>query len=182
MVGVGHSMGATAVLLAQLIDPECFTRIVAAEPVLVPPPTRRTIPLVSEEVLSRKGQFSSRDAARDELGAKPPFDRWNRLALDGYVERGFHDVEGGIELACDPAMEVEVWTGAAAHGAWQRLGEIRVPVRILVGSESSIVSEKWARATTERLPRGDLVTIEGSHLFPMENPRGSLEAILDVLG
>jgi 2-succinyl-6-hydroxy-2,4-cyclohexadiene-1-carboxylate synthase len=59
---------------------------------------------------------------------------------------------------------------------WSRLGELRMPVSVLVGERD----EKYraiARRMVPLLAAGALVTLPGGHGLPLENPRGLARAL-----
>jgi pimeloyl-ACP methyl ester carboxylesterase len=170
-VGVGHSMGAAALVMAQLADPSRFDFLVLIEPIIFPGPYRYGDNEMSAIALKRKRRFPSRRAALENFRSRRAFARWDSGALAGYVEGGLIDVDGGVELACSPEVEAEIYRGSGAHRAWERLGEVVIPVLILVGSDSDTTSHATAREQSAQFPRAGLESVPGAgHFLPMELP------------
>jgi pimeloyl-ACP methyl ester carboxylesterase len=171
-IGAGHSMGGAALVMAQLDDPGRFEALVLYEPIVPAPPFRRN----PEELLARlarkrRREFASRAEALSNYAGKPPFDRWDRRALEGYVQSGVLDRTGGAELACRPATEAEVFIASRAHAVFERLDEIEIPVMVVYGAETDTYPLEFAEEIAGRFPHGDLVIEpETGHFGPMERP------------
>ena len=171
VVGVGHSMGGAALVMAELLAPGTFAGLILIEPMLFPPPYQRFDNPLSQTVLRRRRLFESRQAARDNFASKHPFASWDAAALDGYIECGLTRTEEGVVLACVPKDESDIYRGATAHGAWERAGEVKTPSLILAGANSDTHDEQRVRAIAGRLGQAGFEIIPGaSHFLPMELP------------
>ena len=168
-VAVGHSMGAAAMVMAQLDDPTRFRAMVLIEPVIFPPPFERREHEFSVGALKRRPEFESREEARENFAAKA-FASWDPEALDGYIDCGFVG-EGPVTLACPPEVEAEMYWGSAAHETWTRLPEIEVPVLVLAGADSTFWTEEEIRLQASRYAKAGIEFVPStSHFLPMENP------------
>ncbi|MGH8928014.1 MAG: alpha/beta fold hydrolase [Acidimicrobiia bacterium] len=171
MIGVGHSMGGAALVMAEIISPGTFAALVLVEPMLFPPPYRRWMNPLAEAILKRRRTFDSRSSARKNFASKPPFDTRHPAALDGYIEGGLIDSEGGCALACSPEDESDIYQGATAHGAWEKAGEVATPTLVLAGESSDTHPIERVRAITDQLGKAGWEVIPGaSHFLPMERP------------
>lgn len=183
-IGVGHSYGGAALVLAELLRPGTFTRLLLIEPIIFPGPYERfpDQPLV---VMSRKRtpSFPSRAAAFENYENKGPFARWDKRALDAYVDGGFVEHDGAWRLKCDPDDEAETFLAATMHAAWERLGEVRCPVFVVAGEHSDSHPTDYLAAQTGRFPNAvhDIVD-DASHFLPMEQPGRVAELIRDHIG
>ena len=179
-IGVGHSSGAAALLMAEILRPGTFSSLVTVEPIVFPGPYRRVEdhPL-SVAALRRKSSFPSRDAARENFSTKLPFSAWDPRALDVYLDGGFRtDSEGRLSLKCRPEIEAEFYCGATEHGAWERLGEISPQVTLLVGEHSDTHQDPLLTAQAEQFRSVRVVVVPGtSHFVPMERPDVVAKAI-----
>ena len=179
VVGVGHSMGGAALVMAELLDPGSFDALVLVEPIILPPPYGRDEghPLVSL-ALRRRAVFESRDDARATYASKPPFDTWDPASLDGYLDGGFHRTDGTFTLACRPRSEAEVFTAAGAHAVWERVAEVPVPVTILYGANTDTYPSGHAERLATRFGDGSTVEVaDTGHFVPMERPDVVADAV-----
>lgn len=170
-VGVGHSMGAAALAMAQAEDSGRFRALVLIEPIVFPGPYRREDRgSMARTAERRRGVFESRAAAADHFRGREPFDRWVVAAFDGYLECGFVG-EDEVSLACRPEVEADIYRAWKAHDTWERLGSIDVPVLILSGEHSDTVSPDFARQQAARFPKAGLeIVADTGHFLPMERP------------
>ncbi len=179
-VGVGHSSGAAALAMAEILHPGSFRHLVLIEPIVFPGPFARaeSHPLV-DGALRRRTSFSTRAETRAAFHRRGPFARWVDAALDLYVEHGFRDgPDDRRHLACAPATEAEFYRMATAHGAWNRLGEIDIAVTIVVGEHSDSHPPDFAATLAARFRHATLVSYPGaSHFLPMEKPETVAELV-----
>jgi pimeloyl-ACP methyl ester carboxylesterase len=170
-LGVGHSMGGAALVMAELLAPGTFAALLLIEPILLPPPYVRTEAALALAVEKRRRDFESRQAAWENYATKPPFSTWDPDALSGYVDCGFIDTADGVTLACPPEDEAEIYRSATLHGAWDRLGEVNAPVLVIAGTASETHTTERVRALCDRFPSAGMEIVEGAgHFLPMEMP------------
>ncbi|MGA7228362.1 MAG: alpha/beta hydrolase [Acidimicrobiia bacterium] len=169
-VGVGHSMGGAALVMAQLADPSRFRALVLIEPIIFPGPHRRLDHPLSAIALKRKHSFDSREEAVANFSSREAFSNWHPSALEGYVECGLVG-DGPVHLACTPEVEADIYRASNAHDTFERLHEVTIPVLIMAGDRSDTVTPDLVRAQTERLPLGGFEIVEETgHFLPMERP------------
>lgn len=173
VIGVGHSMGGTALVMAELLVPGSFDYLVLLEPILLPPPFAPRDNPVAGSAERRRATFSSLSEARDHLRSKPPFATWHQAAFEGYLRDGFRLTGDGtgVTLSCDPNDEAEIYRTAFAHGAWDRLGEVDVPTLVLAGADSDTHDQALIREIAARFPSAGFEIVTGvGHFLPMERP------------
>ena len=169
-VGVGHSMGGAAMLMAQLADPERFRTLVLIEPIVFPGPYRRAEHALTEAAAKRKRGFESRESAAANFATREAFARWHREAIEGYVECGLVG-DGAVVLACEPETEADIYRSSFAHDTWEHLEAVEIPVLVMVGADSDTISEDHARELAARFPRAGLeIVADSGHFLPMERP------------
>ncbi|MGH2670510.1 MAG: alpha/beta fold hydrolase, partial [bacterium] len=127
-LAVGHSCGATALLLAEQDRPGTFGALYCFEPVVVPAdPPLGPDPgnWLAAAARQRRAAFASREVALQYFGSKPPLAALHPAVLRAYVEHGFADREGhGVLLKCRPEHEALVHEMATAHDCYSRLGRV----------------------------------------------------------
>ncbi|MEO6121480.1 MAG: alpha/beta hydrolase [Acidimicrobiales bacterium] len=174
--GLGHSLGASLLLLAEQARPGTFAGLYCVEPIGVtddhPPPPNPDHPMVTRAA-ARRDDFASRAAALATYGAKPPFSSVDPAALAVYVEYGFADApDGTVRLRCRPADEAAVFTYGLSHPVFGDLAKVVAPVTLAVGGSSTAVSVETMALWADRLPHGRVEVLEGlGHFAPLEDPR-----------
>jgi len=170
-VAVGHSMGAAALAMAEILRPGSFAGLVLIEPITFPPPSGRVDHALVEGALRRRGTFVSRESAMQNFASKSIFGRWDERVLDRYVTGGLKESADGWSLRCLPEHEAEVYRGGPAHGAYDRLDEINAPVLLLAGEHSATHGYEFVDELRSRLSEGSSVIVpEAGHFLPMEKP------------
>ncbi len=171
-VGVGHSAGGAALVMAELLAPGTFHSLVLVEPIVFPGPYRRSDvhPLV-EAAQKRRRTFPGLAAALQNFAGKSPFDTWDVRALEAYVTSGLAPDGDAWRLKCPPEAEAEFYRAAGAHGAWERLPEVGADVTLVAGEHSDSHPGDFVAATAERLGAGHVDVVPGaSHFVVMESP------------
>jgi len=144
LVGVGHSLGAHAMLRAEASRPGTFASLYCFEPIFVCDPGKLPpfVPMSLERAAAkRRRTFLSRSDARAAYGSKPPLSILHPGVLDAYVQYGFVDAiggeGGGVTLACTPETESTVFAnGGVEAEAFELVGgaKVRCPVTVVHGA------------------------------------------------
>lgn len=190
LLGVGHSSGAAALLLAEQARPGTFAALYCYEPIVVaadPPLGRDMGNWLADGARRRREVFSSRSQAHDHYSSKPPFALWAPDALAAYVEHGFDDLaDGSVRLKCRGENEALVYEMASAHDGFVRMGEIGCPVLLASGSDTEALGPSIIGGIRRRLPDSRAERLPGiGHFGPLENPAvvaASIERFLTGLG
>lgn len=186
-VGIGHSMGAAALLLAELRRPGTFAGLWLYEPITFPPEVRDLLsgpenPLAAG-ARRRRTTFPSLQATIDTYGAKPPMNAFTPASLDAYVRGGFTEAaDGTATLKCRPADEAVMYSQAVTCDAFERLAGVSCPTAVLRGAleefgPSTIAPSVAAGAPAARLEVHD----DLGHFGPMQDLEAmatSIEALL----
>ncbi len=182
-VGVGHSMGGAALLLAEQARPGTFESLWLYEPIVVTPAMREGLeggnPL-ADAAARRRERFASARAAFENFASKPPLDVLTPECLAAYVDGGFETLEdGSVTLRCRPEDESATFRMGPTHEAAAHLGEVSCPVTVVKGRDEPGPA-MFADPVAEALPRGRLVQMPDlGHFGPMEDPAaiaGSIRA------
>ncbi len=182
VVGIGHSMGGTAVAMLDILAPGRLSGMVLVEPVIIPPPYRqsRDFPLALQAA-GRRPLFPSRGAASASYRAKPFFRRWHPEAFDGYLEGAFKEHPTGVTLACQPETEAAVFAAGTDTEMFDRLDEFGSPVRLLVSDYSGELEDP-IRSLEGRIPNSTTSYLTGdTHMVVMENPDRVASEVVDFL-
>ncbi|HUF16315.1 MAG TPA: alpha/beta hydrolase [Acidimicrobiia bacterium] len=169
-IGVGHSMGAVALAMAQIADPQRFGALILIEPIMFPGPYERRDDSMSEVARRRRRWFGSRVEAADNFRGRGAFAGWDHAAFDGYIRCGLVG-DDHVVLACDPEVEADIYRASRAHDTWERVGSVEVPVLLMTGEGSDTITPEFAREQAARFPRAGVEIVSGAgHFLPMERP------------
>ena len=173
VLGIGHSMGGAALVLAELAAPGTFAGLLLIEPIIVPGPTVRwdNGPM-AEGARRRRAVFPSRADALDNYRGKGGFATWTEESLEAYVDGGFRvQDDGSLTLKCRPDREAEVFAASLTHGAFDRLGELTCPVRIIAGEVTDTHPHAILEQYLSVIPDSTVAMLPGTtHFIPMERP------------
>jgi pimeloyl-ACP methyl ester carboxylesterase len=176
----GHSLGATASLMAALDQPSWVSGLVLIEPVLLPPSQLRRMALLraagllqtSPRTRAKRGIFPSRDAMFEAYRARGAFKRWPEEVVRDYVTGGSLDYIDyrQVRLACTPGWEDANYR-AGPPNVWSRISSLRVPLTVILAEQRSTCPEESVELLKRRMPDARIVRVPGaSHFLPIEQP------------
>ncbi len=182
LLGVGHSMGGTALVRAELHRRGTFDRLVLIEPIIFPPPFERADIPLARIAEKRRRVFKDRAHARERF-AEGAFADWDPEVLDLYIDHGFADGPEGLTIKCEPAVEADNYREGGNHDTWDRLSELDIPVVLVTGERSDTHHGGYLDALVGRFPNVELVVIGGAgHLVPMERPEAIADLVVSAYG
>ena len=184
--GVGHSAGATLLLLAEQARPGTFRALWCYEPILPPtddrpPPADRA--RLAAGARKRTEVFASVDHAYRHYAARLPFSALAPEALRAYVEFGFEELaDGTVRLKCRPEHEARVYENGFAHEVHRHLARVGCPVTVAYGERTQHVDPGAVRELAARLPDAGVQVLPGlGHFGPLEDPVAVAAAVLGAL-
>ena len=198
---VGHSFGGLVSLMAAARAPELARGVVLVDSPVLGGWRATTLGVIKSTQLvgsvspgatsrRRRNNWPDQAAALEHFRHKKAFARWDPQVLRDYIAHGTHDEGRGAEkkrvLSFDRAVETAIYNTLPDN--LDRLLQrhpIKCPVAFLGGTHS-VEMKQVGMAMTERITRGRILMLDGSHLFPMEKPlatAAALEAaLLDMQG
>lgn len=193
IVGVGHSMGGVATLLASLKEPGLFRAVVAMDPVLfsgarllalqvlTPLGLRSQIPPATL-ARHRRDSWNSREEAATSYRKKALFQRFDPECFQDYITHGLTEAPGGgLRLTIPKAWEARIFE-TSPRAIWQRLREVAVPTLVMRGGDSDILTPEALERVRETLPGVRTEELPGTtHLFPLEQPEECMRRTLAFL-
>lgn len=180
----GHSMGATASLLAAAAKPGWVTGLVLVEPVILPPLTlhfmtaMRVLGLIDHvfpmvaQAKRRRGIWPTRKAMFDAYRGRGAFRTWPQEVVQDYITGGSVEYidDRQVRLACTPGWEAANYR-AGPPNIWAELDKVRCPITLIVGAKRSTCPAPVVQMLVERRPDIRVLTLpEASHFLPMEAP------------
>jgi pimeloyl-ACP methyl ester carboxylesterase len=174
LIGVGHSLGATALLGAAASDPASLAALICYEPIVIDQamPDRPPSAANAAGARRRRAEFPSRQQALEHFSTRPPFTSFDRAALAGYLEEGLlDDGDGSLRLACRPETEAAIYETAAAFDVLGLLDRVDCPVTVAFGDSSDVMSGAGAEVVAERLGHAQIASLKGlDHFGPFDSP------------
>lgn len=170
---VGHSLGGTALALAEVRQPGTLTRAWVYEPILFDEYTgspRAEPSFMAAGARARRPVFADRAEVLARYSARPPFSEVDPRALQAYVDHGFEDLpDGTVGLRCRPEDEAEVYEHHQT-GARSAIGDIAIPF-LVAASEDPAGPGFAVLEASEEFPHLDLAVYSDlTHLGPLEAP------------
>lgn len=185
-VGVGHSMGAACLVLAELSRPGTFDHLFLFEPIVLPP--RHSGPSqLAAMTRRRRESFDSYDELLERFTIKPPMNNLHAAAREAYVKVGFAEQhDGTMLLKADRDYEADNYEAGHLHDGFDRLGELACNVIVGIGAvpvDGSDGVSRYGREQAERMPNGHLIQFpELGHFGPFEDPAAMAQAIRTMMG
>ncbi|PJF22126.1 MAG: hypothetical protein CUN56_07595 [Phototrophicales bacterium] len=194
IIGIGHSFGGVATLLAAIAEPQRFRAIILLDPTILPAVEMWWMRLarwtgrdlgnpLPQRAEKRKTQFESRQAAYDYFKQKRLFADWHPAAFEGYIN-ALRQNGTGVTLAW--AREWEAYYFRTLYtGTWRELRKLRqtgLPVLTIRGGTSDTLLPSAAKHMCRLLPEMSYHEIAGhGHLFPQSAPHQTSEVITSWL-
>ena len=189
---VGHSLGGFISLMAAARAPELARGVLLIDsPVLggwrattlgVMKSTQM-VPSWSPGAVSRKrrNNWPSQEAALAHFQHKKAFAKWDPQVLEDYIAHGTHDEGQGDDkkrvLSFDRDVETAIYN-TLPHNLESLLKRhpVKCPVAF-IGGTHSVEMGQVGMTMTEKITKGRIMMLDGSHLFPMEKPLATAAAI-----
>ena len=194
---VGHSLGGYLSLLAASRRPDLARSVVLVDSPVVAGWRAHSVQVMKVSGLlkrftpgrvsaRRRWQWPSVDAAWQHFAAKAAFARWQPEVLRDYIGCGTEpdpdaSAPGGVRLAFRRDVETHIYNTLPHHlGAMLHKRAPQCPVSYIGGTRSAECRQAGL-AATRALVHGRLQWVEGTHLFPMERPEETAQAVLKHL-
>jgi pimeloyl-ACP methyl ester carboxylesterase len=185
---VGHSLGGFLSVLAATRHPELARGVLMLDSPLIggwkatalgAAKQTQLVGAVSPGRISRqrKNRWPTRQAAFEHFRHKKAFAHWDEQVLHDYVNLCTHDEDGQRVLSFDRAIETTIYDTLPHHiqGALRR-HPLRCPAAFIGGCQSEEL-RRVGLALTQKITEGRVMMLDGSHLFPMEQPLATAAAI-----
>ena len=174
---VGHSMGATVLMLAHARHGLPAAGMVLIEPILLPAEfyqlqiTLEQHPFAAKAV-KRTNFWRDRAEAKSYLHSRPLFQEWDEEMVELYLNHGMAEAKnGGLQLVCSPEQEASLFMGGIQFDPWPWLPKVSCPVLLLEGGKSERRGMIDFQRMRSLLPNCEYRLIEqAGHMLPMERP------------
>jgi len=197
---VGHSFGGFVSLMAAARAPQLVRGVVLVDSPILGGWRATTLGVMKSTPLvgslspgsvsqKRRNSWPSQEAALEHFRHKKAFAKWDAQVLQDYIAHGTHDEGRGQEkkrvLSFDRAVETAIYNTLPDNlDRLLRRHPLKCPVAFIGGRDSAEMKQV-GMAMTEKVTKGRIMMLDGSHLFPMEKPlatAAAIEAALRNLG
>ena len=145
---------------------------------------------ISPGVVSRKRKnlWLGKDEVLAHFRSKKTFARWDEEVLRDYIEHGTHDAPspaGQLEttaeqqrhLSFDRTIETAIYNTLPDNlGPLLRRHPLGCPVSFIGGRQSAEMRQV-GMGLTQKVTKGRIMMLDGTHLFPMEQPLATAAAV-----
>jgi pimeloyl-ACP methyl ester carboxylesterase len=178
-IGIGHSTGGHALVLAASERPATCAALLLIDPTIFPTDFYGRQAGDASYIARRRNLWKSPDEMFERFHDRPPFASWQQHVLHDYCEFGLLPQDDTFVLACPPAVEASIYSHATVpeSNLNERLHSIRQPVTVLRGGIPWIpgIFNLNASPTDPDLaahfPNGRDLPLPGrTHYIPMESP------------
>lgn len=194
VIGMGHSLGAVATLIAAADDPDLFAAIILIDPVIFPKKVlwlmavikalglHGRLPLARSARKRRRVFRDKQSALRRFTAGRGIFKSWSKEFVEAYLECGLLEKDAATAvLRCDPELEAQIFESVPLN-IWSYTRRIACPVLTLRGKASDAFPPAAARRLKSIIPELELVEIaDTGHFLPMEQPQECARVIAEFL-
>ena len=185
VIGVGHSMGGSALVMAAIREPDLFRILILFEPIIFPlrPLNLPNVPnTLADGARKRRTTFDSFDEALANYSAKPPLNVFHSEALSAYVKFGFSQIsDGKVTLKCSPEHEARTYETGALHETWDQLANLRTPTWVISGIEQDQGPSSIAPLIAAAIPGSHFKKYDDlGHFGPMQDPQRFISIIRQI--
>ena len=126
---------------------------------------------------NRRNSWPSKDAALEHFKNKKAFARWEPQVLQDYITHGTRMADGKCVLGFEREIETAIYNTLPDNlDRLIKRHPLKCPVAFIGGRQSAEMKQV-GMAMTEKLAKGRISMLDGSHLFPMEKPLATAAAI-----
>jgi pimeloyl-ACP methyl ester carboxylesterase len=191
IIGIGHSMGGILHFLLAVEQPQLYKAIILLDSPLIGKTRAQAIRLTkrfgvfqrlmpsSRTAQNRRRHWNSKEEAFAHFKHRKRFPHFDEECLRDYVEHGTVEHEQGVKLYFDPETEAQIYRTLPDY--FHRLtGKLTIPAAYIGGTHSREARLAGLRFMRRHFPFR-FYFLEGTHLFPLEKPDETAQAIRHAL-
>lgn len=190
VIAIGHSLGGVLSFLAAIEQPELFKAVILLDAPLIGPFKSGIVRLAKAlgfidritpayKTKGRRTYWQSRDELLNYLRTRDFFKTFSESCLNDYIDYGLTHQTDGYHLRFDRQIEYQIYR-TIPHTIPKLSGKLVVPTALLYGNKSDVVGSSDVRYMKKYF-HAQCIEIQGSHLFPMENPIQVAQEIMHTI-
>ena len=185
---VGHSLGGFLSVMAAARHPQLVRGVVLLDSPLLGGWKANAVDMAKRAQVvgsispgkisrQRRNSWASNEEALEHFRRKKSFARWHPDVLSDYITHGLQDEGGKRVLAFDREVETAIYNTLPHNmGSLLRTHPLQCPAAFIGGRDSDEMKQV-GMAMTLRVTKGRIMMLDGSHLFPMEQPMATAAAV-----
>lgn len=188
VIGVGHSLGGYLTFMAAVERPDLFRAILLLDAPIIGAIKGRLLGATKRfgvvdrvtpagAMRERRSEWASLAEAERHFSGKKLFRHFAPDALRDYVRYGLVDDGQKLRLMIDPAIEYQIYR-TVPHDLHRLLPRLKVPAGFIGGADSEVV--RRVGLSTMRRAGFAFRRVAGGHLFPLEHPQATADAIVEM--
>ena len=178
---VGHSLGGILSLMCAARHPNLARGVVLLDSPVIGGwrattlgaiKTTQMVGRVSPGAVSkhRKQVWPTAEAAYAHFKSKRAFALWDDAVLRDYIAHGMVDVDGHRHLAFDRRIETQIYNTLPDNlDSLLKRHPLKCPAAFIGGLQSEEM-KRVGTTLTEKVTKGRMAWMDGTHLYPMEKP------------
>ncbi len=193
VIGIGHSMGAHALLQAAHDHPHLFKQHILFDPTVLPPQFYELEQDLftannPHPAVRRKREFATVQAMMERFEDREPYSLFDRRVFANYCQYGLVPVANGdgMELACSPEVEAGVYASSRSNsGIHTAAAKVAIPVLIVRAKQTGLndfkSSPTWPGLAAAMPNATDMHRPDRTHFHPLEDPEDAARIIAEAL-
>jgi pimeloyl-ACP methyl ester carboxylesterase len=178
-LGVGHSLGGHAMVLAAALQPSAFSSLLLIDPVIQSADRYNGSATDVGYIARRRVRWKSPSEMYERFASRMPFSSWKPEILHDYCEYGLLPDGDEFVLACPPSIEASIyprWNAPEADiseeiAAIDQPAVVMRSARLMGEKEFDLSMSATDPKLASRMQNATDVHLEGaSHFIPMEHP------------
>ncbi len=192
VVGMGHSMGGIATLVAANKRPDLFSCIILIDPVIMDREMIKMIKQMPYEqqvannpmaqiAMKRRNSWENKSEALAYFESKSFFQKFTPEAKQTFLDYGLQEVDNKITLRYSREWESKIYS--VVPDVWAELEKLDCPALIVKAEKSDVIrtKEQWNMIKEVTSSATCLELEDSGHLIPQEKPVELKHAIIDFL-
>ena len=185
---VGHSLGGIVSVMTAAQHPQLARAVLMLDSPLISGWRANAVSVAKRTLMvgavspgrvsrQRRNRWASDEEALQHFARKKAFALWDPQVLRDYIAHGLEDGEGQRVLRFDRAVETAIYNTLPHNlASLLRKHPLACPAAF-IGGLSSVEMQQVGMAMTTRIASGRVSMLDGTHLFPMEQPRTTAAAV-----
>jgi len=190
VIAVGHSFGGVISFIAACQRPELFKGVIMIDPPIVTGSTALAMKYVKKTRLIDKFSPSGKSKFRrtcwplgTDVGklfeSKSLFQNFDKRCLGDYIKHGIVERNKQLELVFSAEVETNIFRTLTENLSSYK-NKLTVPTTLIYAEQTNVSPYSYFKKFARLNKKIDLITTQGSHMFPLEKPEETAKLIARI--